>query len=267
MKTFIVDAFTSTPYKGNPAGVCFPNGHLKDAQMLMVAQELGFSETAFVTPTQLPHTYSIRYFSPKKEIPLCGHATLASAKVIFKSISETTIHFKTIEQLDLVVTSHHDTLVMEFPVYPTSPVHVPVSMLNALGLTQPTNTVYNEWSKIILIEINSTKILASLTPDFESLKKTYSGINGVLVTAPSIETEYDYHYRYFWPWAGTNEDPVTGGVQTFLAAYWSDRLGKKKMRAFQSSLRTGYMDVELQDQKVLLSSQAIIILEGDINVV
>ena len=264
MKTFIVDAFTTTPYKGNPAGVCFPNSHLDDSQMLTVAQELGLSETAFVKPTRHPDTYSIRYFSPKKEIPLCGHATLASAKVIFRNTSEKTIHFRTVEQLDLVVTAGHDKMTMEFPLYPTSPATVPMSMLKALGLTQTTNTVFSEKNKIILLEIDDRETLAALKPDFAALIKTHDGINGVLVTAPSKGTEYDYHYRYFWPWAGTNEDPVTGGVQTFLAAYWSAKLGKTTMRAFQSSTRTGDMQVELHNQKVLVSSEAVIILEGNI---
>jgi PhzF family phenazine biosynthesis protein len=264
MKTFIVDSFTTTAYKGNPAGVCFPECHLEDTQMLMVAQELGLSETAFVTPTHQPGTYDIRYFSPKKEIPLCGHATLASAKVLFEDKGQTAVSFNTIEHLQLNVTKRGEEIIMEFPVYPTSPVSVSIAMLKALGLTNTINTVFNARSKIILIEIDHTEVLARLRPDFTALVKTHDEINGVLVTARSIDTEHDYHYRYFWPWAGTNEDPVTGGVQTFLAPYWSDRLGKKKMRAFQSSSRTGYMNLELKDQKVLLSSQAVIILKGDL---
>src|SRR6185503_16695860 len=115
-------------------------------------------------------------------------------------------------------------------------------------------------SKIILLEISDADQLASLQPDFNALLNSYDNINGVLITAPSNDKEYDYHYRYFWPWAGTNEDPVTGGVQTFLAKYWSERFGKKVMKVFQSSGRTGYMTVELQDEKVLLISQAVIIL-------
>lgn len=262
MRTFIVDSFTTTAFKGNPAGVCFPESPLEDKQMLMIAQELGLSETAFVTPSGESAAYNIRYFSPKKEIPLCGHATLASAKVLFDEIDDTTIYFKTIEQLQLTVTTHGEEIVMEFPVYPTSPVKVSSEMLKALGLTDTIDTVLSSRNKIILIEIDNTEVLAGLSPDFTALVKTHNDVNGVLVTARSSDNQHDYHYRYFWPWVGTNEDPVTGGVQTFLAPYWSDRLGKKKMRAFQSSARTGYMQVELRDEKVLLSSQAVIILNG-----
>jgi predicted PhzF superfamily epimerase YddE/YHI9 len=124
------------------------------------------------------------------------------------------------------------------------------------------NTAYSSQNKIILLEIEEAGVLALLQPDFNALVKTHDSINGVLVTAASKDGVYDFHYRYFWPWAGTNEDPVTGGVQTFLAKYWSERLHKKTMRAFQSSARTGHMTVSLQDDKVFISSQAVILLEG-----
>ena len=97
------------------------------------------------------------------------------------------------------------------------------------------------------------------------LTRSHSSINGVLVTAASQKDNYDYHSRYFWPWSGTNEDPVTGGIQTFLATYWSSRLGKTKMQAFQSSSRTGEMEVELIDDKVRISAEAVVILEGQMS--
>jgi predicted PhzF superfamily epimerase YddE/YHI9 len=106
--------------------------------------------------------------------------------------------------------------------------------------------------------------LAVLTPDFEALKNSQENINGILVTARSADEEYDFHYRYFWPWAGTNEDPVTGGVQTFLAKYWAEKLNKKVMKAFQSSQRTGSMTVELRGEKVLIFGKAVIVLEGNL---
>lgn len=263
MKIFIVDAFTTAAFKGNPAAVCFPGRQLEHWQMLLIAQELGLSETAFVQPAQQFGVYAIRYFSPKKEIPLCGHATLASAKVIFEATGETTLHFITVENLDLTITKNHDEITMAFPVYGTIPVEVPSAMLDALGLTFCVNTAFSPKSEIILLEIDNAGVLAALKPDFDALLRTHDKINGVLVTASSNTAEYDYHYRYFWPWAGTNEDPVTGGVQTFLARYWSERLHKKKMRAFQSSSRTGSMNIELQGETVLVSSQAIIMLEGN----
>jgi PhzF family phenazine biosynthesis protein len=264
MKTFIVDSFTKQPFKGNPAGVCFPLHELSEAQMLNIAQELGLSETAFVQQTSKAATYTIRYFSPKKEIPLCGHATLASAKVIFNNAAVNEIHFTTVEKLDLLIKRRGDEITMEFPVYDTIAATVPAAMLPALGLTEVTNTVFSVKNKILMLEINDADTLANLHPDFSALVRSHNDINGVLVTAPSNNNEYDYHYRYFWPWAGTNEDPVTGGVQTFLAKYWSERLNKKTMKAFQSSSRTGYMNIALQGEKVLLTSQAVIMLEGNL---
>lgn len=264
MKTYIVDSFTKEAFKGNPAGVCFPEQALSDDKMLKTAQELGLSETAFVQQTGKPNTYSIRYFSPKKEIPLCGHATLASAKVLFKNKREDEIHFVTASNVDLFIKKRNDEIAMEFPVYNTVAATVPAAMLKALGLTDVINTSFSSTNKIILLEISDAGLLAGLNPDFTALLASYENINGVLVTAPSNNEEYDYHYRYFWPWAGTNEDPVTGGVQTFLAKYRGEKLGKKKMKAFQSSRRTGYMSIELETEKVVLISQAVIVLEGNL---
>ena len=124
------------------------------------------------------------------------------------------------------------------------------------------NSSYSPKNKIILLEIAGTGKLAALKPDFNALINSYEDINGVLVTALSSSDQYDFHYRYFWPWAGTNEDPVTGGVQTFLAKYWSTRLSKKRMNAFQSSQRTGFMTVELKGDKVLIYGMAVIVFEG-----
>jgi PhzF family phenazine biosynthesis protein len=266
MKTYIVDSFTNEQFKGNPAGVCFPEYEIGDGEMLRIANELGLSETAFLKTNGKTDSYNIRYFSPKMEIPLCGHATLASAKVLFKDTDVEKIHFTTIENLDLTVTKHGEEITMEFPVYSTETAIVPAAMLKALGLSSVTNTVFSPHNKVIMLEIDSPRMLANLRPDFNALIPSHDGINGVLVTAPSTDNGYDYHYRFFWPWAGTNEDPVTGGVQTFLAKYWSDKLNKKKLKAFQSSSRTGYMNLALCGDKVLLTSRAVIILEGKLMV-
>jgi len=264
MKSYFVDAFTNEPFKGNPAGVCFPEQELEEEVMLKIAQEFGFSETAFIQKTNKHNTYTIRYFSPKKEIPLCGHATLASAKVIFENTDVDEILFVTSENLELVINKHNEEIMMEFPVYDTIPATIPQATLAALGLEKVINTVYNSNTKIILLEISDSQLLAGLTPDFDALLNSYENINGILVTARSANEEYDFHYRYFWPWAGTNEDPVTGGVQTFLVKYWAEKLNKKKMKAFQSSQRTGYMTVELRDNKVLIFGKAVIVLEGNL---
>ena len=105
--------------------------------------------------------------------------------------------------------------------------------------------------------------MANLQPDFHALLQSYSGINGILVTAQAIDSGFDFHYRYFWPWTGTNEDPVTGGVQTFLTKYWAMKLGKIRLNAFQSSARTGIMTTELLEECVLIFGEAVIVFEGE----
>lgn len=266
IRTFIVDAFTDTPFKGNPAGVCIIGSHLSNERMLEIAQELNLSETAFLSPLESGNSFGIRYFSPKMEIPLCGHATLASAKIIFSTHELNEVHFINIQNLDLYANQSNGQIVMEFPIYETRPADAPPALLAALGIEAIRNSVYNEETKILLLEIESPEELADLDPDFAALLRSHDSINGVLVTAPSAGTDYDFHSRYFWPWSGTNEDPVTGGTHTFLANYWASRLGKTKMKSFQSSKRTGSMDVELVDGKLQIKSQAVIVFEGQLTI-
>ncbi len=266
MKTFIVDSFTDTPFKGNPAGVCISNSQLGDERMLYIAQELNLSETAFLYPLETGGDFSIRYFSPKMEIPLCGHATLASAKVIFSTLKLKEVHFINIQNLDLSAKESNGQIVLEFPIYGTQPADAPLPLLAALGVKALRNAAYNEETRILLLEIADPQELAGLDPDFTALYRSHSSINGVLVTAGSGTDGYDFHSRYFWPWSGTNEDPVTGGTHTFLAKYWSSRLGKTRMKSFQSSKRTGFMDVELIDGKLQIRGQAVIVFEGQLTI-
>ena len=268
IETYIVDSFTDVPFKGNPAGVCIVPQALTDTLMLLIAQELGLSETAFIKQLDQASTYSIRFFSPKMEIPLCGHATLASARIVFEKNPEfNKIHFINIQDLDLAIERDGEMIKMEFPVYDTSPAQAPAALLQALGIQETNNVEFNEQTQILLIEINDSQVLANLNPDFEALQRSHNSINGVLVTAPSKRNNYDFESRYFWPWSGTNEDPVTGGTHTFLTKYWSTRLGKTRMRSFQCSARTGFMEVELVSPiKCIIKSQAQIIFEGRLRV-
>src|SRR4029078_785692 len=140
--------------------------------------------------------------------------------------------------------------VMESRVDETHPADAPPALLAALGIIAVKNAVYNEETRILLLEIADPQELAALDPDFPALYLSHNSINGVLVTAASGTDGYDFHSRYFWPWSGTNEDPVTGGTHTFLATYWSSRLGKTRMKSFQASKRTGFMEVELKEGKL-----------------
>lgn len=262
MKTYFVDSFTNQKFKGNPAAVCIIEKDLDTTTMQQIATEIGFSETAFIKKLS-GNVYSIRFFTPKKEIPLCGHATLASSKIVFDTTALETISFLNCENVELKTSKADGKIVMEFPVYDTIPIDVPGSILEAIGIKKTVNTRFSEKNKIILIEIDDADALAVLEPDFPALIKSYNNINGVLVTAPSNNKDFDFHYRYFWPWAGTNEDPVTGGAQTFLTKYWATKLDKNKLTAFQSSLRTGVMTTELVQDKVLIYGEAVIVFEGD----
>lgn len=264
IETYIVDSFTDKPFRGNPAGVCLVESDLKPETMLSIAKELGLSETTFIKKLEGPNKYSIRYFSPKMEIPLCGHATLAASKVIFeKNESFKKILFVNIQNLNLEIKKSDDDIVMEFPIYQTEPQEAPKELLLALGIETIINSVYNAETRILLIEIDDCTKLQNLTPDFEKLKKSHNSINGVLVTAASNKPNVDFESRYFWPWSGTNEDPVTGGTHTFLAKYWAEKLGKKKLNSFQCSERSGFMQIELiSNNKLTIKSKAQIMLKG-----
>jgi len=264
METYIVDSFTDEAFKGNPAGVCILNTPLSEDKMLKIAQELNLSETAFIQQKETENQYAIRYFSPIMEIPLCGHATLASAKVIFENSNLNEIQFTTFQNLELITKKVGSEVTMEFPNYETVPSTVSTELLDALGLTTISNCEYNNETNILLLEISSAEALGNLTPNFEALVKSHNTINGVLVTAPS-SGEYDFHSRYFWPWSGSNEDPVTGATHTFLTKYWSKRLNKTKMKSFQASKRTGFMEVELiENNQLLIKGEAVLIFKGQL---
>lgn len=267
IETYIVDAFTDEPFKGNPAGVCLLNESLTNAEMLLIAKELGLSETAFVSKLNGENLFSIRFFSPVMEIPLCGHATLAASKALFEKSGAYSLTFVNIQNLELPIVLEGDFIKMDFPIYDTIPQESPVELLAALGIEHINNSEYNAETKILLLEITSAETLKNLTPDFDRLKKSHKEINGVLVTAISTKPEFDFESRYFWPWSGTNEDPVTGGTHTFLAKYWGARLNKTKMNSFQCSQRTGFMEVELlNEEKMTIKSKAQIVLKGELKI-
>ncbi|HJW16888.1 MAG TPA: PhzF family phenazine biosynthesis protein, partial [Flavisolibacter sp.] len=196
------------------------------------------------------------------EIPLCGHATLASSKIIFDTTSFDSIKFINCNNIELFIEKVENKIKMQFPVYETEEIEVPKSMLNALGISEVVNKRYSPINKIILIEIKDAGELAELKPDFAALINSYAGINGVLITAISNSESFDFEYRYFWPWAGTNEDPVTCGIQTFLTKYWAIKLNKTKLNAYQSSSRTGKMSTELMKDKVSILGEAVTVFDG-----
>lgn len=264
METYIVDAFTSKAFKGNPAGVCIVTKPISVALMQSIAQELNLSETAFLTHIS-GNKYSIRYFSPIMEIPLCGHATLASAKVLFENSELQEIHFTTIENLNLVVKKDNNAICMEFPTYSLEKTEVNPKMLSALGLNEINNCLFNKESNILVLEITDSTTLKNLTPNFSELINTHNSISGVAVTAKDISGDFDFQSRFFWPWSGSNEDPVTGVIHTFLTPYWGKKLGKTKMKALQASKRTGVLNLELTNNKsLIIKGDAVLVFKGNL---
>ncbi|MEM1330069.1 MAG: PhzF family phenazine biosynthesis protein [Planctomycetota bacterium] len=264
MNVLIVDAFASRAFTGNPAAVCLDGPDLSDSQMQSIAQEFNLSETAFVRRAEAQDRYLIRYFSPKQEIPLCGHATLASARAVIDQTGIDEVRFVNIHGVELVVRSTGDLLEMKLPAYSTSPATAPAALLSALGLESVLNAEYNAETNILLIEMENTDELAALRPDYYALLRSHSSINGVVVTAACGSGEYDFHSRYFWPWSGSDEDPVTGGTHMFLAGYWSQRLEKSVLRSYQSSQRGGSMELEVFDEYIMIRGSAVVVVEGAI---
>ena len=265
IKTYIIDAFTQELFKGNQAAVCLLENELDEIKMLNIAKEFGFSETAFVI-RQNASSFSIRYFSPVKEIPLCGHATLASSKAIFIEFKELSqIIFQTHFGDTLEISQTNGKIEMKFPLHQTETTEFNDEIRKALGINKVLNSRYNSFHNMLMLELENSKELENLKPDFSVLRNIETTISGVLVTAKSVRENFDYEYRYFFPWSGADEDPVTGGVQSFLAKYWSDKLNKDKMNAFQCSKRTGSMQVELMDKSVVIRSDAVIFTTGTMN--
>ncbi len=278
--TYVIDSFTDIPFSGNPAGVYFYESlggalgceagkdALSDGLMLNIAKELGLSETAFIWRTA-EAAYFIRYFSPKMEIDLCGHATLAAAQAVFHDNERLDhVEFETGAGLKLSARRNGDEILMRFPAYEMTPAKISAkvlgALLSALGIKDYTELSYHQEMKTLVIEINSAKVLANLAPDFGALLKSHDGLYGVSVTARSQHDNFDFESRYFWPWSGTDEDPVTGAIHCALAPYWSKRLGKTLMRARQCSARGGVMGLELIGGELIIRAQAKIIFKGEL---
>ncbi len=264
---YIVDSFTSEPFKGNPAGVVISDTPLEVSRMQSIAAELNLSETAFATPLAEQACWSIRYFSPLQEIPLCGHATLATSRVLFHQQSDfSEIEFTTHSELTLNIRNVAESIEMVFPIYSLADDEAPQAMLSALGIEKATYVGYNSETNILMLEIESSQQLGQLKPDFTALRDSHDSIHGVSVTAAGHD-KFDFHSRFFWPWSGGEEDPVTGATHTFLTKYWSDKLGKSVLQSFQASKRTGQMEVEItDDDRLLIRGDAVLILEGELKI-
>jgi predicted PhzF superfamily epimerase YddE/YHI9 len=254
-----VDAFTDGLFGGNPAAVCPLEAWLPDATMRAIAAENNLSETAFFVPDG--GDYALRWFTPTVEVDLCGHATLASAHVVFRFLEpeRESVNFHTLKAGTLAVTRRADMLVMDFPSRPASPAPAPPGLLAALGGT-PREVLH---ARDYLVVYDSAGAIAALAPDLAALAKVDCW--AAIVTAPG-EDDIDFVSRFFAPKQGVPEDPVTGSAHCTLVPYWAARLGKVELEARQLSRRGGALRCALNGNRVSIGGRAVVYLEGQISV-
>ncbi len=260
MRIFHVDAFTSQAFRGNPAAVCLLDAE-RDAQWMQdVAAEMNLSETAFLLPRD--SGFSLRWFTPATEVALCGHATLASAHALWeeKILAPTDIaRFHTKSGL-LTAERQGDRIELDFPATPEQRSDAPAGLLESLGVSNPVYVGRNKFD--YLVEVASEEIVRNLNPDHAQLRKIE--VRGVIVTSRATETDADFVSRFFAPGSGIDEDPVTGSAHCCLTPYWSARLGKDEMTAYQASPRGGYVYVQLAGDRVKLRGHAVTVLRGEL---
>ena len=263
-----VDAFTDRPFSGNPAAVCVTDSPLADELMGAIALEMNLSETAFLHPIE--GGYSLRWFTPAAEVDLCGHATLASAHVLWSEghlADGEPAKFQTRSGW-LTAKKQGDWIEMDFPSQPvTKASHVLPQLVKSLCCGGNIRAV-NKNETNYLVEIQSETALAGLEPDFAEMKKL--PVQGIIATAPADSDDYDFVSRYFGPAVGIDEDPVTGSAHASLAPYWQEKLGKSAMHAKQISERGGIVRVRFEQddrsERVIISGQAVTTMRGELQI-
>jgi PhzF family phenazine biosynthesis protein len=256
---FQIDAFTNRRFAGNPAAVMPLDSFPEDAVLQEIAAENNLAETAFLVPKD--GDYRLRWFTPKTEVPLCGHATLASAAVVMERLEpgRNTVVFHSASG-PLTVNRTETGYVMNFPARPSEPVSTPAGLAEALGVV-PTEVFVNAFNYLALLE--SERVVRALAPDMAALARLDR--SGVIVTAHGDGT-YDFVSRYFAPAKGIPEDPVTGAAHCMLAPYWARRLDKTEFRAFQASQRGGEVVCRLVHERVELEGTCVFYLEGTVEI-
>jgi PhzF family phenazine biosynthesis protein len=255
-----VDAFTNKAFSGNPAAVCVLPQPVPDEWMRNVAREMNLSETAFLTPHN--GGFRLRWFTPAVEVDLCGHATVASAHVLWEDRHlqpGQQARFHTRSGL-LLADRRGDWIELDFPAKLVTAVPAPPELLPALGVAQAAFVGKNAFD--YLVEVDSEETLRGLSPDHSTLRKL--PVRGIIVTARSSGGEFDFLSRFFAPGSGIDEDPVTGSSHCALGPYWSERLGKTDFLAFQASPRGGVLRVRVEGGRVLLGGQAVTVMTADL---
>ncbi len=259
---FQVDAFTSYPFGGNPAAVCLLPEPRDEAWMQKVAAEMNLSETAFLVSRD--DGFDLRWFTPVREVPLCGHATLASAHTLWESgilAEDVEARFFSASG-ELRARLGDDGIEMDFPATSTEPAELSDAVRAAIP-TEPVEvrTVSKDLGEVnYLLTFDSEQTVREIVPNLDPLRAP--GSPGIIITARAAQ--YDFVSRYFVPWAGIDEDPVTGSAHTVLGPYWADKLGRTRLRAFQASARGGEVGVEVRGDRVLLTGYAVTTMRGDL---
>ncbi|MCA8948002.1 MAG: PhzF family phenazine biosynthesis protein [Planctomycetes bacterium] len=256
---FHVDAFADRPFTGNPAAVCLLAESRTARWMQAIAAEMNLSETAFVRPTK--RGFSLRWFTPLVEVALCGHATLATAHVLYAegiAPRDRLLEFRTASGV-LTAACDGDRVVLDFPAQRIAAGKPPAALAAALGGTP---RCVRRAGEDLLVELASEAQVRALRPDLERLRRLRC--RGVIATARSSKRAFDFVSRFFGPAVGVDEDPVTGSAHCALAPYWAEQFGKTRMVGFQASARGGTVDVELDGDRVLLRGRAVTVVRGEL---
>lgn len=255
-----VDAFTDEPFKGNPAAVCLLESKAKVTWMKAVAREMNLSETAFLSPTR--GGWQLRWFTPKQEVDLCGHATLASAKVLFERQPDLRLNplkFKT-RSGDLFARWVDGRIELDFPALTYRRLSYESNVDRALGFS-PVDAVWH--GDYYLFEAEDERIIHEANPNFLEIEKL--PVSEIIITAKSKDPDFDFISRFFAPKLGIDEDPVTGSAHCLLAPFWAEKLNKNEFTAYQASTRGGKLHLRLEDDRVKITGTAVIVFEGQLN--
>lgn len=256
----VVDAFASEPFAGNPAAVVVLDGPGDEAWMRAVAREMNLSETAFVHPHAA--AWAIRWLTPAVEVDLCGHATLAAAHVLWEAGGPEEITFRSRSGL-LTARRGEGGGTLALPARPAHGASAPQGLVEALGIAAPTfvGRSVDDW----LVVVDDEDVVRRITPDLPRLRAIEA--RGIIVSAPAAGSAgggYDFISRFFAPRAGVDEDPVTGSAHCTLGPHWAERLGRRRLRAFQASPRGGELSVEVAEDGVRLTGRAITVARGEV---
>ncbi len=254
-----VDAFTSEVFSGNPAAVCLLDAWIDDGKLQSIAAENNLSETAYLVQNE--NGFELRWFTPLTEVALCGHATLASAFVLFvcRHWNADTVRFQTRNSGQLMVARRGEIFEMDFPARPARPGSPLDKLSQALGAAP--EKIFDSAEDLMAV-LDNEKAVVDVQPDFAALEKL--NYRGIII--PAQGDECDFVSRFFAPGVGVAEDPVTGSAHCVLAPYWATVLGKKKLKALQVSKRGGELFCELAGDRVMISGKAALYLEGTITI-